>query len=47
MLDKLAKKNKENKNDKQTDDEDSVIIVDKCFIYPPRNNPSLTLNVFF
>ena len=49
VLNKMAKRNKENKNDKKTDgdDEVTVINVDKCFFYPPRNNLPFTLNGFF
>ena len=47
VVNKLATSNKENKNGKQnSDDENSVIVVSKCFSYPPSNNPPLTLNVF-
>ena len=44
----MPKRNKEKKNDKKTNvnDEESVIIVDQCLFYPPRNNPPLTLDAF-
>lgn len=49
VLNKMAERNKENKNDKEMDGDDEVraIIVDKCFFYPPRNNLPLTVGGFF